>query len=98
MPLASSGAWRLSEGSSLLWRLWDDEYVVFDRGSGDTHLLDLVAGEILQLLEREPETGGALVRRVASALDVPADPALSRHVTQALTKLQAAGLIEPAAP
>ena len=98
MALAGSGAWRLAEGSSLVWKLWDDEYVVFDQGSGDTHLLDLVAGEVLRVLERQPETAGDLVRRVASALEIEADDALRRHVDQTLGQLHRAGLIESPAP
>ena len=98
MALADPGAWRLTEGSSLLWKLWDDEYVVFDRGSGDTHLLDLVAGEVLRLLERESHDAGGLVTRVAAALEIEADGALAGHVAQTLTKLHRAGLIEPSAP
>lgn len=35
---------------SLLFRFWDEECVVYDRLSGDTHLLPALHAELLQLI------------------------------------------------
>ena len=87
--------WQVSEGSRLLWKSWDDEYVVFDDGSGYTHVLDLVAGEVLKVLEEAPADPSQLTRRVASRLDLTPDPKLVGRVQETIRKFQEVGLVEP---
>jgi len=80
------------------WRFWDDEYIVFNRGSGDTHLLDRLAGETLRLIERAPADGRQLTHRIADVFDLEPDADLESHVEGLLGKFQALGLIQPAQP
>lgn len=44
--------WQLSRPASLHVREWDDGGVVYDAFSGDTHLLDLLGLELLDLLRQ----------------------------------------------
>lgn len=60
--------------------------VVFDQRSGDTHLLSILAGQILVHLG-DVNTPDALTSRVASALGVPADANLREQVGQTLHQL-----------
>ena len=49
--------WRLPAGVSLLWQSWDeDEVIVFNRGSGQTHLLDAFSAAVLRRIEASPTT------------------------------------------
>ncbi|MET0081734.1 MAG: HPr-rel-A system PqqD family peptide chaperone [Sedimenticola sp.] len=47
--------WRLEQGVKLIWHRWDDEYLVFNEGSGATHLLDTSTAGLLQTLESSPQ-------------------------------------------
>ncbi len=88
-------AWKLSGGSSLLWRRWNDEYVVHNAGSGDTHLLDLLAGEVLKQLEASSADAQELTQRVAAAVELPADVVLVQHIERLLADFDQLGLIDP---
>ena len=60
--------WKLIEGQSLSHRGWDDEYVVYNDISGDTHLLGPDAMQLLLRLQAAPADEDVL----AHALDVEA--------------------------
>jgi len=53
-PRVEERCWGLPEDVSLLWRSWDEEVIVFNRASGQTHLLDALSAEVLKQLERHP--------------------------------------------
>jgi len=98
MDSASDVEWELAEGSRLHWISWDDEYVIFDEGSGDTHLLDLMTAEVLRALEQSPGAESALIERVAVRLDIDPDAALERRIREAIQKFREAGLVQPTQP
>lgn len=56
-PGETSGAlrWRLVPGQLLRARQWDDEVVVYNDLSGDTHLIDAAAMAILRALQAAPD-------------------------------------------
>ncbi|MEH6433581.1 HPr-rel-A system PqqD family peptide chaperone [Massilia sp. DD77] len=62
--------WRVVPGQKLAWREWDDEAVVFNDLSGATHMLSLVAVEVLDLLRAAPRGAADL----AALLTDPASP------------------------
>ena len=64
--------------------------------SGDTHLLDIVTGEVLRTIMAEGACGSDLCRHVAGFLDVPNDAAIEQQVAGILSALDQLGLIEPA--
>lgn len=77
--------WRLSPGQDLACRGWDDEFVLYNNLSGDTHLLSAAAMATLSALQQ----GAAGVPALAAALELEADelPDLSALLDQ-LTQLQ----------
>jgi PqqD family protein of HPr-rel-A system len=87
-------AWKLVEPSELHWRHWDDQFVVYNAASGDTHVLQQPAGEILRLIERSPAESSRLTAELASLLDLPADEDLSLQVERLLQELSELNLIE----
>lgn len=89
--------WRLSVASPLPLRVWDGEVVVYNPLSGDTHLLDVLTGELLRVIMTGPAAVASLRRSAAQFLDVADDDRLGQHVGQALAALDELGLIEPAA-
>lgn len=61
--------WRLTPGLALAHRGWDEEFVVYDNLSGDTHLLGAAAVAALTVLQH----GGADLAKLAAALDLEPD-------------------------
>src|SRR6185436_11881504 len=94
---AAPPVWRLSVASPLPLRVWDGEVVVYNPISGDTHMLDVVTGELLRAITAGPAAVESLRQAAAAFLDVPDDDQLGRHVGQALAALDELGLIELAA-
>jgi PqqD family protein of HPr-rel-A system len=87
-------AWRLRPGQALRHRQWDDEYVLYNDLSGDTHLLGGAAIEILLALARGPATDAALAALVEGEFDIdPADAAA--ETGELLALLQRLSLITP---
>ena len=78
-------AWRLRPGQALRHRQWDEEYVLYNDLSGDTHLLGGAAVEILLALARGPATVTALTALVEAEFDI--DPADAARETGALLEL-----------
>lgn len=86
--------WQLNPLVALHWRCWDDEFVVFDDGSGQTHQLSPLTAASLMMLELASAEKSELVSRVSAELMLANDGQLSGIVTEALLALQVAGLIE----
>jgi len=53
---AQSPVWRVAAHRDLHLRHFDRECVLFDAASGDTHLLSLDAGQLLDILATGPHT------------------------------------------
>ena len=87
--------WRIAPGQQLAYRGWDDEFVVYNDLSGDTHLLDGDAFALIDALRASPATVDALV--TACAGEVPPDqlPDVTDTIAALLAKLQHLYLVEP---
>lgn len=72
--------------------------MIFDEGSGDTHLLDSLAAEVLRVLEDAPAEIPGVARRIGARLELVPDPDLTARVRERVERLVAAGLVEPLRP
>jgi PqqD family protein of HPr-rel-A system len=88
-------AWRLTVEGGLPLRYWDGNYVVYNPLTGNTHVLDIVTGEVLETIMAGRATSGELCRHVARFLDVPNDGQTAENVREILLALDVIGLIEP---
>ena len=79
---------------ALHWRRWDDEFVVFDVGSGQTHQLAPYTAATLLMLELNSHNIVELTSRVSIELDVSDDKNIADAVAEAVHDLQIVGLIE----
>jgi PqqD family protein of HPr-rel-A system len=86
--------WRAASGSSLHWHSWDDEFIVYDSGSGQTHLLDPIAAETLKILEAVYASDDELFQLVAESLRIKPNGELASYLEKLLPKLERLGLIE----
>jgi len=87
--------WQLMSDQALQLRCWDDEFVVYNNLSGDTHLLGSAAAQILLKLQQAPSDAMTLAESLASSLRVEMmDEALAPHIAGLLADLNALALIE----
>lgn len=90
--------WRLPAEVSLLWQCWDEEeVVVFNRASGQTHLLDAFSAAVLQRIEASPATTSDLARFFATGFELDARR-LSERIAAVCERFDQLGLAEPTPP
>lgn len=86
--------WHLSSSREFAVRQWDDELVVYDCTTGDTHLLDAIASHILTCLQQAPNTTETLIRLIDSYFVVDKTDELASEVARILDNLSSLGLIK----
>ena len=87
--------WRLPKGVSLLWQWWDeDEVIVFNRASGQTHLVDAFSAAVLRQIEAFPSTTLELRRYFAIRFGLN-EAALSERLDAVCRRFDQLGLAEP---
>jgi PqqD family protein of HPr-rel-A system len=94
MP-GGEGSWEVPASIRLIWREWDDEFVVYNVASGATHLLNVVAGEALRSIEERSATRSELARRLAAKLDIPAGSEPLNRLGELLAQFEELGLAAP---
>jgi PqqD family protein of HPr-rel-A system len=79
----------------LAWRVWDDEFLVYNTASGYTHHLNFLAGEALRSLEAEPASASELVCRLADQFEIARDSPPLQMIDRLIRELDELGLIAP---
>lgn len=90
-----SCAWRLPQGTTLLWRTWGQETLVYHPPSGDTHLLNPLAAAALARIERSSISTEQIITQVLAELDLPASDELAAELREFLMNFHEFGVIEP---
>jgi len=82
---------------ALHFRCWDDEFVVYNNLSGDTHLLGSAAAQILLKLQQAPSDAIALAESLAPQLqaEMEIDKELVDQISRLLADLHTLALAEP---
>lgn len=70
--------------------------MVFDEGSGDTHLLDPLAAELLKALEESPADLPTLIARLTARLGLEPDVEIADHARATMGRFRELGLVEEA--
>ena len=86
--------WRLTPGQALASREWDGEAVLYNDLSGNTHLLDGAALDLLHALRDQPADAATLAARLADHFDAGDDDLVSL-IDDMLATLAGLDLIEP---
>jgi len=97
-PAAREAIWSVAGGARLAWRAWDhDEVLVYNLGSGETHLLDAFSAAALREIADHPRTIDDLRRALVErfALD---EIAVAERLAPLCDTFQRLGLAEPEAP
>ncbi|MBT9612847.1 MAG: HPr-rel-A system PqqD family peptide chaperone [Burkholderiales bacterium] len=77
---------------------WKDGYTAFHSGTGDTHLLDHLTGEVLSCLLRQPLSLEELTSSITGKASAELDSDSVQAFENALASLQRVQLIEPVHP
>lgn len=86
--------WCLNDLASLHWRCWEEQWVVFDAGSGQTHCIDALTAAILSRIEREPADTEALIASATQESGINNHAVWSKALNPVLDRLVDSGLIE----
>jgi PqqD family protein of HPr-rel-A system len=87
--------WSAGNSSTISIKSWSDEELglVFDAVSGDTHLLDQLAVEILQSLQKEPSRAEQLNQQLADRFSPDDQCKAAEFITTTLLQLRDIGLV-----
>ncbi len=95
MSLADPGnRWYSPSLGSLLWETWEDEHFIFNPHSGETHVLNALAGAILRALAERPLRVSDLAERFGERLAQGSAAEKAQLVAALLGQLDQLGLIE----
>jgi PqqD family protein of HPr-rel-A system len=89
-----SAVWRVAPGQQLATWGWEDEFVLYNNLSGDTHLFGGDSMAVLAHLQHIPATLDALVSAFSGDLDPDDAAALPETLTALLANLQNLFLVE----
>jgi PqqD family protein of HPr-rel-A system len=76
---------------SLTWHEWPPHVLVFDSGSGNTHLLDVPSAAVLRAIESGPATPSALLDVLGAG---PDDTAARGWLAALLERFRALDLVD----
>ena len=93
MASAGQEVWYLGRGVKRLWRSWDDEVIIYNVTSGQTHLLDECSTAVLEEIEATPATLDQLTGHFAENLDTDPD-ALSLRMADICSRINELGRAE----
>jgi len=93
----ANSVWQLPASAELLWQTWDDEVIVFNTASGQTHLLDALSAASLREIENRPGDIGQLALRLAERFELDTE-ALVQRLSEVCAHFDALGLVEPHRP
>ena len=92
-PEDGATVWRVPRENMLTWRIWDDEFLIYNTASGQTHHLNFLAGEALRSLEAEPASTSELVRRLAEQFEIAEDSPPLQMIDSLIREFDKLGLI-----
>jgi len=79
---------------ALRFRCWDDEFIVYNSLSGDTHLLGSTAAQILLKLQQAPSYATCLSESLATLPHTEMDDEFVIQIEHILVDLDTLALIE----
>ncbi|MDB5823259.1 MAG: HPr-rel-A system PqqD family peptide chaperone [Herminiimonas sp.] len=86
--------WRTIRDDAILFCPLEDEVVIYDALSGDTHVIDATAAQILQALQQSPSDVTTLAQLLARQLQCETGDALNEDIEGVLADMAALSLVE----
>lgn len=81
--------WRVASPQAIAWREFDDELVIYDNATGDTHHLGALGGHVLLTLLRHPSGVDmpGLVREILDSAEISDNALLAGQIERTLSEL-----------
>jgi len=92
------GNWWVHRADALEWRSWDEEVVLYDERSDETHHFDVATAAVFETLAARPASMRELAAVLADKLQVQADAELARMVAEIVRVLHEKRIISVADP
>jgi PqqD family protein of HPr-rel-A system len=86
--------WQVVADNELLFRSWNNEFVVYNGATGDTHLLGLVAAQVMLKLQQMPADSVNLAEWIAPLQQIEPDDEFVIFIEQILMDFDKLGIIE----
>jgi PqqD family protein of HPr-rel-A system len=86
--------WQIIDDGALQFRCWDEEFVVYNAFSGDTHILAAPAAELLLMLQGASLETQSLARLLAEKWQCELSPDFLDEVETMLSDMQALSLVK----
>ena len=86
--------WQVAKNTTLHIHSWEDEFVIYNSASGDTHLLGMVAAQSVIRLQQGPSESSGLLKDISQLLQISPDDELKQLIDNTLTDLSGLGIIE----
>ena len=84
----------IDDATAPRWRCWGGDFVVFNGFSGNTHRLELLAGEIFFFVKTGPKSFSEICTFASDFLEIPDGSNLASTIEGILTSLEEVGLLE----
>ncbi|MEQ1621963.1 MAG: HPr-rel-A system PqqD family peptide chaperone [Methylococcales bacterium] len=75
---------------------WQDEFVIYDQLSGDTHLLDRTSGELLSLLSDNAMTRGQIQEQLVTIFPDNESQEIDSYIDSFIARFNSLGLLSEA--
>ncbi|WPC67678.1 HPr-rel-A system PqqD family peptide chaperone [Rhodoferax ferrireducens] len=87
--------WSTVSPARLSFASWDDDdlAVVYDKVTGDTHLIESSAIEILRVIEKYPASAEAIAQELAELFSADDQDKLPQFISASLLQLRDLGLV-----
>lgn len=87
--------WSTVSPARLSFASWDDDdlAVVYDKVTGDTHLIESSAIEILRLIDKSPASAEAIAQALADLISADDQDKLPQFISATLLQLRDLGLV-----
>ena len=87
--------WKINPDCQFYWRHWEEEYILFNAASGQTHYLNSLGADILHLLQEKTLHSDELNQKISEKYDLQLDHETRQYITGVLASMDELGLIEP---
>ena len=91
--MSLESCWALANFSELLSSPMGEQWLVYDRGSGSTLVVDPMVAALLEALSAGRHCREELLALLAERFELPRDAALDEYLQQSLQQLYRQGLI-----
>jgi PqqD family protein of HPr-rel-A system len=75
-------------------RFWDDECVIYNQLTGETHLVDGMGAEFFKLISEKSSTRAQLLENIQSVFELETDSEMEGLLDNLILEYQKLGLVE----